>query len=130
MIRAHTTRSSSRRQNGGNLAGYLLYAPPMAQPSISKKQRVEDSRPERVRGEPYTIRDGSRGSDSNGDAWFFDMVSVSRCDVVPIRLLRMEDLKEGDDRECPISMAEFDKATVDCVEVKHPLLFSHCFFFS
>lgn len=69
----------------------------------------------RIRGEPYTI----------GDDLFFDLVSVGKCDVVKIKLLCMQDLKEGDENECPIGMVPFDTVSIDCVGSDETFLKSH-----
>lgn len=64
----------------------------------------------RGRGEPFQC--AGAGTDKS---WFFDMVSIGKCDVVTIRLMGMDDLAEGRERDCPITGDTFDKSCIDCV---------------
>lgn len=115
------TRRRSTRRPGHSTPAYLLYVSenevtqvvlPRAESEEERRERTKrakvDDSSGRGRDEPYEAEDGA--------SMMFDMVSMGRCDVIKVQLLRMQDLRSGEDRECPIGMADFDKCTIDTLD--------------
>lgn len=70
----------------------------------------------KARGVTYSKegKEGERGVDVDGNAWFHDVQSVCGGYKTTIKLLRTCDVRENEGMECGIALDKFDEVRLDC----------------